>query len=1509
MRTALLLISFLIFTAPVFSQVKNYTPAYVLGNSLNNPYDLIIGNDGNIHVADSYTTRIFDTSGKFIKEHHQPGRYNDFNSSTGIAQDSQGNTYTLTGWGNTVHKISQDGSVTPMFGVAGSEPGQFNNPKGIAVDKEGNIYIADTQNHRIQKFDPDGNLILMFGSFGAEQGQFNMPTQLAFDKDGKLYIADSNNYRIQVFTKDGVFLRLIGSSTNPEAIFYPSDVTVDHNGNIYVADIAQYQIKVFNPQGALIKRIGKKGSNDGEFISQLSLAVDGAGFIYVADLIEPSRIQKFSPDGTFLMGFGQTGTEGGLIDSPLIAASDDVGNFFVANSISGLVKKYDTNGMHLLTFGGKGNLPGKFEGFLIDMKMDSHGNVYVLSNDAKGGIQKFNARGEFISRFAPFATTGQSEPEAPAKPIYMAIDPAGFIYVADSLYLYKYNPAGSFVSRLSFINNETGAPINFADYPINGRVPYEFDNNGLLYIALIKGIKIYELNGKHVRDFVPLDRAWGITAVGIDFDMHNNMFVTEHGYMKKYDPATGTLLANSTYHSHLVNYLRSKISVNATGTKVYVSGYQKTVTCFTDGSEAGNSNANYITGTIFQDSNDNCIKDSADPGLAGIIVEAAPGPYYAITDKSGKYTLEVKEGKYSITQILPASVVGKKINVCDPVQEIEFTSLGNVSNGLNFSNQFILSPNLSVSVSSTRRRRCFDSTTKLTYTNNGFAPANNAKVYFQLPKEVELLSADKPYTRISNGTYVFDAGTVNPGQTSVITIQDKVVCGDESIRGLTVCTKAWITPGNNGPVAPPTAVATITGKCDFEKGMVRFVLRNTGQLDMDTRKVFKLYLDGQLSTVEEYKLAAGDSLVLWIPNGGKTARLEAEQPTGSGDNTLASATVEACRITATPAPVPYSTGFVNAMPTDDEEAEVSEECLPIIDSYDPNDKLVSPVGLTEENYTPTGAALKYKIRFQNTGTDVAYRVVVVDTLSENLDLSTLELGSTSHTARFEVSGKGKPVLTWTFDNIMLSDSTTNEPGSHGYIQFSIKPKADLAEKTAVENFADIFFDFNSPVRTNTTVNRIYDMPPVVVDAVKLTREEIIATPAISSFAPAAGKYGAEVILSGSKFSATASQNKVYFNGVAATVVSASETELKVLVPASATATGQLKVVTADGTATSTEFFEVYQPPVLSSFSPIEGVIGSTVTLQGQQLSPTLIQSIKLSNYTCEIISNTANALVVKVPNEAVTGSFSITTIGGETVSASKYVVWHQPEISSLSKTTDIVGATIQIHGENFSPTAERNTVLFGNVKAQVLQATNTQLTVQVPQGAASGFVTVETPGGKATSTTYFDVIPGPVFVAMAPAIGTVGTTVEITGSHFLALGVQDEVTFNGEKAQVLEASESVFKVQVPRGATTGKIKIKGIGGEAVSTIDFVVEALTPAQAIDVFPNPTSGNFTISFLHADFDVQDVKIYTPVGELVHTASLIKPRPEKLEVNMEAAKPGMYLLQIRTDRGIVIKKLSVL
>ncbi len=139
----------------------------------------------------------------------------------------------------------------------------------------------------------------------------------------------------------------------------------------------------------------------------------------------------------------------------------------------------------------------------------------------------------------------------------------------------------------------------------------------------------------------------------------------------------------------------------------------------------------------------------------------------------------------------------------------------------------------------------------------------------------------------------------------------------------------------------------------------------------------------------------------------------------------------------------------------------------VIGSFDPNDKKVTPEGLGATGDVLHNTHFDYRIRFQNTGTASAINVFVMDTIDSNLDLNTLVIHRTSHNYDLVINGN---ILTWRFFNINLPDSNTNEPASHGFIEYSILPKPGLADGTTIENVAAIYFDFNAPVITNTTLN-------------------------------------------------------------------------------------------------------------------------------------------------------------------------------------------------------------------------------------------------------------------------------------------------------------------------------------------------------------------------------------------------------------------------------------------------------
>jgi uncharacterized repeat protein (TIGR01451 family) len=165
-----------------------------------------------------------------------------------------------------------------------------------------------------------------------------------------------------------------------------------------------------------------------------------------------------------------------------------------------------------------------------------------------------------------------------------------------------------------------------------------------------------------------------------------------------------------------------------------------------------------------------------------------------------------------------------------------------------------------------------------------------------------------------------------------------------------------------------------------------------------------------------------------------------------------------------------SLGFINQFPANDEMPSQDESCVENNGSFDPNDKQGLPLGTTDAHYIKKNQPLEYLIRFQNTGTDTAFTVIVLDTLSTQLDVSTFRLLGTSHTCQTVIHNNR--VLQFVFDNILLPDSNVNEAASHGFIRFSMAPVANIAELEVIENDAAIYFDFNEPVITNRTRHTI-----------------------------------------------------------------------------------------------------------------------------------------------------------------------------------------------------------------------------------------------------------------------------------------------------------------------------------------------------------------------------------------------------------------------------------------------------
>ena len=142
----------------------------------------------------------------------------------------------------------------------------------------------------------------------------------------------------------------------------------------------------------------------------------------------------------------------------------------------------------------------------------------------------------------------------------------------------------------------------------------------------------------------------------------------------------------------------------------------------------------------------------------------------------------------------------------------------------------------------------------------------------------------------------------------------------------------------------------------------------------------------------------------------------------------------------------------------------------IVGGYDPND--ISITEGSQISINDAGEYVHYLVRFQNTGTAPAVNVIVKQILDQNLDWSSLQILDASHPMDITMINDS---VDFKFYNINLPDSTSNESESHGYIAYKIKTISTVNLGDQFSAKADIYFDFNQPVTTNTVTTTFSDV--------------------------------------------------------------------------------------------------------------------------------------------------------------------------------------------------------------------------------------------------------------------------------------------------------------------------------------------------------------------------------------------------------------------------------------------------
>ena len=161
-------------------------------------------------------------------------------------------------------------------------------------------------------------------------------------------------------------------------------------------------------------------------------------------------------------------------------------------------------------------------------------------------------------------------------------------------------------------------------------------------------------------------------------------------------------------------------------------------------------------------------------------------------------------------------------------------------------------------------------------------------------------------------------------------------------------------------------------------------------------------------------------------------------------------------------------------------------------------------------------------------------------------------------------------------------------------------------------------------------------------------------PTISTIAPMTDTVGAQIVINGTGFSATASQDIVNFGSVKAIVVSATATQLIVIVPAGAQDASISVTVNGNMIISPNSFtvVAIQQPPLITGFAPSIIGVGYPVIISGTNFSADSTKNIVAFNgVTAKLVSSSTTQLVATVPLTATTGKISV-NVNGKTISSS-----------------------------------------------------------------------------------------------------------------------------------------------------------------------------------------------------------------------------------------------------------------
>ena len=252
---------------------------------------------------------------------------------------------------------------------------------------------------------------------------------------------------------------------------------------------------------------GSEGIGPGMFNDGRSIAVDGAGRIYVGEYIG-GRIQVFDPGGKFV-------SQWSIGDRKTILrglAADRKGTVYAVHG--GRINRYQGETGEQL-----GQLAYERSGF-DDVTTTANGGLVAAWQSNRDDLVSFDANGKVIRTIPAAISSASGDSELSMR---VAVDGSGYIYALGIFNdaVFKFDRDGKFITRFG----------SGGDQPGQFRAAYSIaaDGYGRVYVGDVKGIQVFDGNGR----YVAVINLKGV-AFGMVFNDKNELFVIARDRVVKY---------------------------------------------------------------------------------------------------------------------------------------------------------------------------------------------------------------------------------------------------------------------------------------------------------------------------------------------------------------------------------------------------------------------------------------------------------------------------------------------------------------------------------------------------------------------------------------------------------------------------------------------------------------------------------------------------------------------------------------------------------------------------------------------------------------------------------------------------------------------------------------------------------------------------------------------------------------------------------------------------------------